>query len=82
MILLPAWKETLESLGMSICLIPYDATTCWNSLSDMVDFGLDHCKPIKVVTQKRSLGLREFELSDEEWAILKELCKVLKVRTH
>jgi len=48
----------------------------------MVDFALDHCKPIEVVTQKRSLGLREFELSDEEWAILEELHKVLKVRTR
>jgi len=47
----------------------------------MVDFALDHRKPIEVVTQKGSLGLREFELSDEEWAILEELRKVLKVRT-
>jgi len=72
----------LESLGMSIRLIPCDVATRWNSSSDMVDFALDHCKPIEVVTQKRSLGLREFELSDEEWAILEELHKVLKVRTR
>ena len=70
----------LESLGMSIHLILHDVATRWNSSSDMVDFALDHHKPIEVVTQKRS-GLREFELSDEEWAILEELHKVLKVRT-
>jgi len=72
----------LESLGMSIRLIPRDVATRWNSSSDMVDFALDHRKPIEVVTQKRSLGLREFKLSDEEWAILEELRKVLKVRTR
>ena len=48
----------------------------------MVYFAVDYCQAVEVVTQKKSLRLREFELSDGEWAVLEELHGILKMRTR
>ena len=76
------WKETLETLGLEVRLMPRDVATRWNSSGDMVDFAINYQEGIEVLTQKKNLGLREFELSDEEWAVLRELHEVLKVSHH
>ena len=47
----------------------------------MVEFALEYHEPINVMTQKRDLGLRNLELSDEKWRVLRELHTVLKVQT-
>ncbi|KAG2109988.1 uncharacterized protein F5147DRAFT_772829 [Suillus discolor] len=39
----------------------------------------DHRKAVDIATQRRDLGLREFELSDEEWDIAGQLRDVLKI---
>ncbi|KIM50294.1 hypothetical protein SCLCIDRAFT_34436 [Scleroderma citrinum Foug A] len=78
-IVLPAWKETLETLGLEVHLMLHDVATHWNSSGNMVDFTINYQEGIEVLTQKKNLGLREFELSDEEWAVLRELCEVLKI---
>ena len=81
-IILPAWKETLETLGLEVHLMPCNVATRWNSSGDMVDFTINYQEGIEVLTQKKNLGLREFELSDEKWAVLRELREVLKVSRH
>ena len=80
-IILPAWRETLQGMGMTVRLMPHDVPTRWNSSTDMVEFALEYHEPINVMTQKRDLGLRNLELSDEEWGVLRELHAVLKVWT-
>ncbi|KAG1728879.1 hypothetical protein EDD22DRAFT_788968 [Suillus occidentalis] len=45
----------------------------------MLEYTLNHCKAIDVVSQRHELGLRAFELSDEEWSIVEQLCNVLKI---
>ncbi|KIM56158.1 hypothetical protein SCLCIDRAFT_133239, partial [Scleroderma citrinum Foug A] len=80
-IVLPVWKETLETLGLEVRLMPHDVATRWNSSGDMVDFAINYQEGIEVLTQKKNLGLREFELSDEEWAVLRELREILKDAT-
>lgn len=79
-ILLPAWHEALRSLDMPVTLMPRDVATRWNSTFDMLKYALEHRKAVDVVTQRRDLGLRKFELTDEEWEIAGQLRDVLKVR--
>jgi hypothetical protein len=78
-ILLPAWHEALRSLKMSVTLMPRDVATRWNSTFEMLNYAVEHRKAVDIVTQRRDLGLREFELSDEEWDIAGQLRDVLKV---
>ncbi|KIM52800.1 hypothetical protein SCLCIDRAFT_140278, partial [Scleroderma citrinum Foug A] len=67
---LPAWKEILKDLRMTVKLMPRDVATRWNSTLDLLEYALKHRKAIDLVMQWRELGLRELELTDEEWVIV------------
>ena len=60
-------------------LLPRDVTTRWNSTFDMLDVAYSHRKALDLMTQDRANGLRDFELNEEEWKLVKELRDVLKV---
>jgi hypothetical protein len=45
----------------------------------MLEYALDHRRAVDLVTQKRELGLRKFELTDDEWQVVEQLRDVLKV---
>ncbi|KAG1895975.1 uncharacterized protein F5891DRAFT_959346 [Suillus fuscotomentosus] len=45
----------------------------------MLKYTLEHRKAVDVVMQCRDLGLRKFELTDEEWEIAGQLRDVLKI---
>ena len=64
---------------MTVTLMPRDVATRWNSTLDLLKYALEHRKAIVLVTQRRELGLRDLELTDEEWAIIEQLQIVLKV---
>ena len=82
MIVLPAWKATLQELEMAVTFMPWDVRTRWNSTFDMLKYALNHRKAIDEVTQHRDLGLRKLEISDYEWELMDQLHDVLKVRTY
>jgi hypothetical protein len=65
---------------MKPSMLPRDVSTRWNSTYDMLEYALNHRKAIDAVSQRRKLGLRVFELSDDEWSIVEQLRNVLKVR--
>ena len=46
----------------------------------MLDYALEHREAVDAVTQWRDLGLRKYELEDNEWVILQQLHDILKVR--
>jgi len=46
---------------------------------DMLDYALQHREAVNGITQKQELGLRKFELSDEEWLVIEQLHAVLMV---
>lgn len=48
----------------------------------MLDYALRHREVVDGITQKRELGLRKFELSDEEWTVVEQLHAVLTVSTR
>jgi hypothetical protein len=53
--------------------------TRWNSTFDMLKVALEFRKAIDDITANKALKLRKYELDDEEWDILKDLLRVLKV---
>jgi len=60
--------------------MPRDVSTRWNSTFDMLDFALEYRAAIDDVTSSKTAGLRQYELNDEEWRIVRQLCTSLKVR--
>ena len=59
--------------------MPRDVQTQWNSTHDMLEFALKYRKAIDAITQKRELGLHEFELDTDEWILAQQLTDILKV---
>jgi len=70
----------MEELKQTVTNLPCDVATCWNSTYDMLDYVLSHQQAVDTMTQCREMGLRAFELTDDEWVILEELRDVLKAR--
>lgn len=59
--------------------MPRDVATRWNSTYDLLAFALEYRTAIDDIAGARDLGLRKYELKEEEWNIVKQLCDVLKV---
>ena len=89
-IILPRWYEIIELLEqaalasasknkLTVCKMPRDVSTRWNSTYDMLKFATIYCEPIDKITDDRSMKLRDYELKDDEWKIVEELRDCLKV---
>ncbi|KAG1766569.1 hypothetical protein EDD22DRAFT_773900 [Suillus occidentalis] len=61
-ILLPAWKSIFKDLKLAVRIMPCNVSICWNSTYNMLNFALKYWKDIDVITDKRKLGLDEYEL--------------------
>ena len=81
-LLLPQWHALLEREapakfhGRSI---PRDVSTRWNSTFNHLAAFVELEDHIDTFTGIREHGLRQFELTKEEWACIKQLVKVLQV---
>ncbi|KIK32214.1 hypothetical protein CY34DRAFT_102008, partial [Suillus luteus UH-Slu-Lm8-n1] len=80
-LLLPVWHNILQDQCMSVTNMPRDVSTRWNLTYDMLWYTLAHQDAINIVTQRQDLGLRKFELADNEWEITWQLCDILKDAT-
>ena len=78
-LLLPTWFSTLKDMKLDERTMPRDVSTRWNSTYDMLKFAIDYRKAIDRLTMDKNLGLRQYELSDEEWEIAKQLSTLLMV---
>ncbi|KAF9228351.1 hypothetical protein BS17DRAFT_850991 [Gyrodon lividus] len=79
--LLPTWHTTLEAMRMKVTNMPRDVLTQWNSTLDMLEYALNHRQAVNSVTQDHALGLRKYELDDDEWNLLEQLHDILKDAT-
>ena len=61
-------------------MMPRYVATRWNSMFQLLEFAYRYRKAIDLFTESRENGVRDLELSQEEWAMVKELRDVLKVR--
>ena len=77
--LLPAWKRLLRSLGLKVRMMPRDVATWWNSTYVMLEFAYNYRNTINKFTESRENGVRDLELCEEEWELVKELHDILKV---
>jgi hypothetical protein len=58
-------------------MMPRDVTTRWNSTYNMLVFALEYREAIDQISGDRDM--RKYELSDEEWGLVQQLCDVLSV---
>jgi hypothetical protein len=78
-IALPAWQEFCTSNGLRPRLIPHDVKTQWNSTYDMLKVAIEYHTAINDITADKSVKLQRYELDDEDWVIVQDLLRVLKV---
>lgn len=62
--------------------MPRDVRTRWNSTYTMLDFSVKYQAAIQEFTSNLKLGLRKYELDNEEWELAEQLRDVLKVREY
>lgn len=62
-------------------MMPRDVKTRWNSTFDMLDFAVEHTTALDMITADRDMKLRQYELSEDDWDMARQLRNVLKVCT-
>ena len=78
-ILLPRWFSILHDLNAAEKMMLHDVSTWWNSTFDMLDFAIEHITAINTITVDRNMRLWQYELSESDWDIARQLRDVLKV---
>jgi hypothetical protein len=81
-IILPQWFTVLQELKVAKQMMPRDVKTRWNSTFNMLDFAVEHITAIDTITGDRDMKLRQYELSEDDWDMARQLRNVLKVRTY
>jgi hypothetical protein len=83
--MLPRWFHILEDLKrnaesdpLAIQMMPCDVATRWNLTYDMLVFALEYREAIDKISGDRDM--RKYELLEEEWDLVRQLCDVLGVR--
>lgn len=61
-------------------MIPRDVEIRWNYTYEMLSFAYVYREPYNELTSNRDMKMRSYELEDNEWEIVNQLAKVLKVR--
>ena len=79
-ILLPAWQEILRERKLEEKMIPRDVKTRWNSTYDMLSEAVKYKAAVKKLCAEEENGLRDLELSADEWETATQLRDALKVR--
>ena len=88
-IFLPEWTSILkqhtklsneaDEKPLSICMMPHDISTWWNSTFDMIQFVIAYCEPLNDLTGCQAMKLQDYELTEDEWKIAEQLSDVLDV---
>lgn len=60
-------------------MMPRNVSKHWNSTYEMLKFAYTYCQAIDKLTGDRDMKLQDYELSESEWGIVKQLRDCLKV---
>jgi hypothetical protein len=71
-------EKKKQPLGHRV--MPRDVTTRWNYTYEMLDFAYNYRQPYNEICANRDMKMRLYELTNDEWKIVKDLSDVLKVR--
>jgi hypothetical protein len=88
-IILPEWFAILDRMAkaskekkkkaLGPRVMPRDVATRWNYTYEMLDFAYIYRRPYNEICSNRDMKMRLYELSNDEWKIVKDLSDVLKV---
>ncbi|KAI0685385.1 hypothetical protein C8T65DRAFT_592372, partial [Cerioporus squamosus] len=67
----PVWKQACVDTGLKVKFLPRDAY-------DMLEAAVKYREVVTSMCAKAENGLRDYELTQEEWELAKQLGKVLK----
>ena len=73
------WRHACAAESLPIRLIPRDVKTRWNSTYDMLVMAVKYRLAIDNITANKALKLQKYELDDDDWKIISDLIRVLKV---
>ena len=76
-VILPQWNALLIRLELAQSMMPHDVRTRWNSTFEMLKFTVQYRAAIDKISAGKDL--RAYEMDEEEWEIVTQLCAVLKV---
>jgi hypothetical protein len=88
-IIRPKWFAIITELsktpegkkaGLTVRAMPRDVPTRWNSTYDMLKFAYTYREAIDMLTDDRTLKLRDCEMKPEDWEAVKQLRDCLKVQ--
>ena len=71
-------KEKSE-IPLGVHMMPRDVTIRWNSTFDMLNFAVTYRRALESLTGTLGMGLQDYELSDDDWVIAKDLRDILEV---
>jgi len=88
-IILPEWYAILTRMAkaskekgqkpLATHMIPHDVETHWNYTYEMLHFVYTYRYAYDKITANCGMSIHNYELSKEEWKIVKDLADVLKV---
>ena len=80
--LLPAYKRHLKGLSLPVRAALRVALTRWNAVYDLVEYSYEYRNAIDKFMAMKENGMRELELSEDEWELVRQLWDVLQVRVR
>jgi len=72
---------TLQELCLAERIMPRDVHTRWNSTYNMLTFAYQYKDALNKITAMREMKLRQYEIDQEEWDVIRQLQDLLKVKT-
>ncbi len=88
-IILPEWFAILNRMAasskskgktpLSKWMMPQDVATRWNYTYEMLNFAYTYRNPYNELCANRDMKMRQYEVEDYEWEIVKQLADILKV---
>jgi hypothetical protein len=72
-------SKSKGKIPLSKRMMPRDVATRWNSTYEMLNFASTYRDAYNELSSNRDMKMRQYEIEDHEWELVKQLADVLKV---